>query len=336
MNKTPLFPFIIEVVVDNDNSQFPKPNKNLRYILVPDSYQTPQHSRYKARALHYACLHSPLPDSAWIVHLDEETQLTPSGIKGIGAMITEEEAQETYRIGQGAILYHRKLERYPFLTLADSVRTGDDLARFYFQHTIGIPFFGLHGSFIVVKNKIEKIIGFDFGPNGSITENAFWALVAVELGYRCRWVQGYLEEQSTQSIHDFIKQRRRWFQGLVKVSIHAPVKKKWRYLLGINTLFWAIAPISTILTIGHLFHSFEIDPMIRFLCNTAFAVFLILYIVGLNINLNEHGIRDKPRRLYWMFMQVSLLPAFSILESLGVLYAVLSPKTMSQFHVVKK
>jgi egghead protein (zeste-white 4 protein) len=49
-------------------------------------------------------------------------------------------------------------------------------------------------------------------------EDAFWALVAMQKGIRCRWVNGYLEEQSTQSVSDFIKQRRRWFQGLVIIA----------------------------------------------------------------------------------------------------------------------
>ena len=126
------------------------------------------------------------------------------------------------RIGRGAILYHRQWRTHPILTLADNVRTGDDFARFHFQHRLSVTVFGLHGSYIVVKNSVEKQIGFDFGPKGSITEDAFWAMVAMQDGYRCRWVDGYLEEQSTQSVSDFVRQRRRWFQGLAKVALYAP------------------------------------------------------------------------------------------------------------------
>ena len=197
MAKTPLFPYLVEVVTDTKGIILPKPNNNLRYIVVPKEYQTPNKSLYKARALHYALEHSTLPNDAWIVHLDEETQPTSSGIKGICAMIQEEEKAGTLRIGQGAILYHRDWKKHPFLTLADNVRTGDDFARFHFGHSLGITVFGLHGSYIVVRNDIEKSVGFDFGPVGSITEDAFWALVCMENGYRCRWVNGYLEEQST-------------------------------------------------------------------------------------------------------------------------------------------
>ncbi len=206
---------------------------------MPNGYRTPNGSRFKARALHYALLHSPIPENAWIVHLDEETQPTSSGVKGIGRFIAAEEASGRLRIGQGALLYHREWERHPFLTLADNVRTGDDFARFYFQHSLGLALFGLHGSYIVVRNDIEKATGgFDFGPHGDITEGAFWAMKAMQEGRRSAWVEGYLGEQSCLSLKDFLRQRRRWFQGLVKVVLHAPVKLRWRFFLGLNTIFF--------------------------------------------------------------------------------------------------
>lgn len=333
MAKTPLFPFIIEVIIDIYNERLPK-GINLRYIVVPNNYSTKNGSLYKARALQCALETSPLPDDAWIVHLDEESHLTSSSIKGICDMIQEEKTSGKFRIGQGPILYHRNWHKHPFLTLADNIRTGDDFARFYFQHKLGITVFGLHGSYIVVKNSIEKSVGFDFGPNGSITEDAFWALVAMEQGHRCRWVNGYLEEQSTQSINDFVKQRRRWFQGLAKVALFAPVKPIWRLSLGINTILWALAPFATIYTIFHLFYGFATVHWIHFLANFSFASFAVLYLIGLKANLDEYGIKSKWRRIVWTFSQIILLPVFSTLEAVGVLAAVLRP--VAGFHVIKK
>jgi len=334
MARTPLFPHVIEVVTDTKNILLPAPNDDLHYIIVPHDYVTQNKSLYKARALHYATLASPLQGGAWIVHLDEETQLTPSGIKGICAMIAEEEASGSLRVGQGAILYHRTWAEHPFLTLADNVRTGDDFARFHFQHKLGLTVFGMHGSYIVVRNDIEKSIGFDFGPNGSITEDSFWALVAMESGRRCRWVDGYLEEQSTQSVADFIKQRRRWFQGLAKVTWYAPVKLRWRLSLGTNTVLWALAPFATLYTIGHFFFGFATEWWIRFLANYSFASFEVLYLIGLKANLDEYGVTAWWKRAGWYLSQLVLLPAYSIMESLGVLAAIFRP--VAGFHVVKK
>jgi beta-1,4-mannosyltransferase len=323
MSKSPLFPYVIEVVTDGD--AFIAPDKaDIVALRVPDEYETSNGSRFKARALQYAVEFSVVPDTAWLVHLDEETHPTSSGIKGIAQMITDEEATGALRIGQGAILYHRKWREHPFLTLADNVRTGDDLARFHFQHRLGVTIFGLHGSFIVCRNDVEKEVGFDFGPVGSITEDAFWALVCMENGSRCRWVDGYLEEQSTQSVLDFMKQRRRWYLGLVKVTLHAPTEIKYRVCLGISTLLWSLAPIALVYTFLNLALG----------GGTPSAAFAALYFVGLAVNLDEHGIHRRTRRWFWTLVQLLLLPVFSLIESASVLYALLRPST--GFHVVKK
>src|SRR5215216_1307364 len=335
MAKTPLFPYIIEVVTDTSRVNLPEPNDDLRYITVPKDYRTPNKALYKARALHYAAEHCPLPDDAWIVHLDEETQPTPSGIKGICAMIRAEEESVALRIGQGAVLYHRQWWKHPILTLADNVRTGDDFGRFYLGHRSGITFFGLHGSYIVVRNDVEKSVGFDFGPEGSITEDAFWALVAMEHGYRCRWVDGYLEEQSTQSVGDFVRQRRRWYQGLIKVARHAPVKLRWRLPLGFMTICWTVTPFATLYTLGHLFYGLWHPWWVIFVANFSFIAFVSLYVVGLTANLEEHG--KQPRwfeRVGWCTAQLILMPFFSLIEALGVAYAFLRPHP--GFHVIKK
>ena len=249
-------------------------------------------------------------------------------------MIREEEARGTLRVGQGAILYHRKWKEHPFLTLADNVRTGDDFARFHFQHSLGVTLFGLHGSYIVVRNDIEKSIGFDFGPQGSITEDAFWALVAMERGHRCRWVEGYLEEQSTQSINDFLKQRRRWFQGLAKVSVHAPVKLRWRFSLGLNTFLWALAPFASLYTIAHFFYGFAHPWWVVLLANYSFSSFATLYLIGLKANLDEFGIKRIWKRAGWFTIQVTLLPIFNLMEGLGIMAAVFKPAV--GFSVIKK
>ena len=44
-------------------------------------------------------------------------------MRGIRIAVEEEDRSGAHRIGQGAILYHRNLERRCFLTLADMMRT---------------------------------------------------------------------------------------------------------------------------------------------------------------------------------------------------------------------
>ncbi|WIG16351.1 glycosyltransferase family 2 protein [Kocuria rosea] len=333
MAARPLFPHVIEVVVDDKAPDLPRA-PNIRYIVVPPDYETPNGSLFKARALQYALDNAALPDDAWIVHLDEETQPTPSGIEGIAQMIREEEAAGTFRIGQGCILYHRDWKRHPILTLADMLRTGDDLSRFYFQHKLGVTLFGLHGSYIVVRNSVSKEVGFDFGPEGSITEDAFWALVQMGNGRRARWCHGYLEEQSTQSLMDFVKQRRRWYLGLLKVVLYAPVPLRWWLPLGITTAFWTLMPIGCLYTFTHFFYGTAVPEPARAIANLAFGIYIMLYVMGLRVNLDEAGERRWWKRQFWYMSMVLLIPLFCVLEAAGIAYGLVKRET--GFHVVKK
>jgi beta-1,4-mannosyltransferase len=337
MAKTPLAQYVIEVVIDECRNVrlLPARDSDLCVVVVPREYATPNHSRFKARALHYALLESRIPETAWIVHLDEETQPTPSAIKGICKFICEEEASGRLRVGQGALLYHREWEKHPFLTLADNVRTGDDFARFHLQHRLGVTIFGLHGSFIVIRNDAEKATGgFDFGQSGDITEDAFWALKAMQDGLRCAWVDGFMEEQSCMSIIDFLRQRRRWFQGLVKTVLYAPAKLHWRVSLGFNTMLWALAPFALVYTIFKLFYSVEIPLIVRVLASYSFSTYALWYVTGLTANMDEHGINNLWERVRLTVLQITLVPVFCILEGLGVLWGLVSQP--DGFDVVKK
>lgn len=330
----PLFRYVIEVITDTSHAGLPAPADDLVYIRVPKDYQTPKGTRNKARALNYALHYSPLPDDAWIVHLDEESQPTPSIIPGIARMITEEEASGQLRIGQGIIVYHRDWKNHPFFTLSDCIRTGSDLGRLFLSMRIGVPLFGLHGSYIVVRNDVEKQVGFDVGPVGSITEDAFWGYQQMEIGRRCCWVDGYLEEQCTQSPSDFVKQRRRWFSGLIKVAVQAPVKLRWRIMLGVSMLAWALAPLAWGYTIGHFITGGYVDPAVRALANGSFAVYIVTTLAGLRVNMNEHGIRNPLKRVGWCLTWLFCMPVFSLMESISVAYALARPAT--GFHVVRK
>jgi egghead protein (zeste-white 4 protein) len=333
MANTPHFPYVIEVVTD-ESVGLPDTD-DVRHLVVPKDYVTPNRSKFKARALNYAVEKSPLPEDAWIVHLDEETHPTFCVIEGIALMIQEEEVSGEHRIGQGCILYHRDWGKHPFLTLADMMRTGDDMARFYLQYRLGRTLFGMHGSFIVVRNSVAKKVGFDFGPRGSITEDAFWALVQMSHGRRARWVDGNMEEQSTQSVKDFVKQRRRWFVGLILVARYAPAPFRYRASVAVSTLIWALSPLGLTFTLSQVFLGFDVHPVLHFLANAAYSSFVVLYFIGLHINLDGHGIRNWHKRVQWFVLTALLLPLFSLIEAAGVVYGMVRPD-VGGFHVVKK
>jgi len=104
-------------------------------------------------------------------------------------------------------------------TMADSIRVADDYGKFRLQFEgFNMSYVGMKGSFIVIQNKIEKDVGFDYGFDSSITEDSFFALRAADMGYRFNYIGAKMYERSPFSLWDFIKQRRRWFGGLWIVS----------------------------------------------------------------------------------------------------------------------
>jgi egghead protein (zeste-white 4 protein) len=314
MARFPLFPHLIEVVTDNDLPIAPA--QDLVQIRVPDDYATPGGARFKARALHFALQASAVSETTWLFHLDEETHITPSVIRGIRTAIIEEEATGQCRIGQGVVLYHRDLREHPVLTLADSVRTGDDLGRFRFQHLVGQTMFGM------------------LGPAGSITEDAWWSLVEMGSGRRSRWVDGYCLEQSTRSFTDFIRQRRRWFVGLTLVSFRAPALRWHRLSLVTSIVLWGVSWLGWWAVSVAMFVTGARIPLGVFVVGVfSLAAYVAVYLVGLELNLSHRGLRWY-RRLPWYVAQIVLMPLFSFMESAAVIYGLVRPER--GFHVVKK
>jgi egghead protein (zeste-white 4 protein) len=359
MERHPFFRYVVEVCVEVPQPYFP-PRFQARHrrapsaersvvfrryrqrpsagemieLVIPPDYRTRNGTLFKGRAMQFALEQSELPDDGWIMHCDEESHIDSSLIYGIYHAIREEEASGAHRIGQGAILYFNSLEEHPFLTLADSVRTGDDIGRFHLQNRYWhLPVWGFHGSFILVRNSVEKRTGFDFGPDGSITEDAFWALAETEMGARSRWVDGYMIEQGTERPRDFLKQRRRWYVGLWKCVLHAPCRWPLRLPLAIFTSLWSVSWLAIIYTYVNYALGWKTDPVAQAIGNISFASYVVIYTVGLRHNLRLYPV-SLWRRIRLYAAQILFLPLFAALESLAVLYALVRPET--GFHVVQK
>lgn len=319
----------------------------LIYELVPPEYQTPKGARFKARALHYLLERRTARlagaedlGNIWVLHLDEESTLTPEALVGIRDFVARYDVRSTPgAIGQGEILYNGgPYGRNPLVETVDAVRTGDDLGRFRTQYAVlHRPIFGMHGSFVLVPAKIERLITWDGGGVSSITEDAWFALSAMDRGVRFDWVEGYIREQSPFTLMDLLQQRRRWFCGLSAVASDESLRRSTRRMLRFCLVTWALGSVSVIFgliaAIGFGTNAFPAAVMLNMaICGGAA---MSVYTLGAYRNVTEAGL-PWPRRLVIVGLTAASVVVLwpPIVEGLGVLYALWKP--MTSFHIVRK
>eukprot|EP00177_Eucheuma_denticulatum_P003130 GFKZ01005642.1.p1 GENE.GFKZ01005642.1~~GFKZ01005642.1.p1 ORF type:complete len:1095 (+),score=96.39 GFKZ01005642.1:192-3476(+) len=352
----------VEVVTDKSiGLEKMTSNPYLCEIVVPESYSPPNGALFKARALNYAIEASSARSMDWIVHLDEETQFDADTIRAILYHCGTEtyrtrvtKSQRWPRIGQGAILYGRSLTDESLAsddvnsgnwltTLADSGRVSDDCGRYRIQYESGEVWVGMHGSFVVAANCIEQEVTFDHGVEGSIAEDAFFALLARGRGVRFAWIDALMYEQSPFTPMDFVKQRSRWLVGGLKVVNSRRIPFRLRVLMKTLTLLWTLMPLTyATLIFSVLFGSSDDDDsklnqyFYRNLLPLLAAASLWNYVFGFFVTFSVRRLGIF-RFLVLLYVQVILAPVFGVMEVMSVTYAVLNFSKLSVgFHVVEK
>jgi egghead protein (zeste-white 4 protein) len=329
--------WVVEVVTDIAFS-LAIDDPRVKMIVVPDNYETANGTRFKARSLHYALSVSTAQDEDWIIHLDEETRFDEETVRAIYHFAVGEcravmAGKRPYaRIGQGVILYGKGRIVNWLTTLADSIRVGDDYGRFRLQFENGKAYFGMHGSFIVIQNGIEKMIGLDHGPQASITEDAFFALVAQSMGVEFSFIHAFMYEKSPFSVRDFIRQRQRWFGGLW-LCVKSPNIPRWeRLVLSTFMVLWSISWLCIVMVYVNLLYPTGTPGWLAVSGGISFAYYVTLYLVGF---IRTFDWRDGKRRLVLLLIaQLLLLPIFSLMEAIGVFYGLFAPP--KNFYVVQK
>jgi beta-1,4-mannosyltransferase len=289
-------------------------------IVVPRKYAPKNGAKWKARALHYAAVNHTNPDD-WYLHLDEESVPSMACIAGCLKFIYK---NPQGAIGQGEILYTgHGYKEHRRVCAADSLRTGDDMLRFRAQYAMGKPLFGVHGSFLLIKGSIEKELGWDLGAGGSVTEDASFAIKAWQKGIKFGWVEGEVIEQSPYCFMDFIRQRRRWFNGLWVVVLCKELELKYRIILGVMMVYWALSPFILLMNFFILF-GLQINVWIKAFFVISFLYYLLAYSIGGYRNGGFKG----------MIFSILFLPISFFYESVGVLYGIVRP--VKTFEVVNK
>jgi egghead protein (zeste-white 4 protein) len=283
--------FVLEVVTDEPlyiNETLDEYKQNYVETVVPENYRSKCDTRKKARALQY-CLEegvSTLSKDDYVVHLDEETLLTTDSMNGIINFINE----GNHMIGQGIITYGMlpcpsspsfTWVQHHLCTIADSVRVSDDVGKNKTQFKLlHKPYFGMKGSFVVTKFEAERKVTWDFGPAGSVAEDAWFGLRAIDLGYSIDFIEGDMLERSPFTLYDFIKQRQRWMQGLFMVAFLSPIRIKTKLFLIISVSSWLVSPLYSVLIILQKFVLINPPGLIITIQRFMEVYFVYLHIVG--------------------------------------------------------
>jgi len=314
-------------------------------VVVPGDYVPPRGSLYKARAVALLQSARPVGRADWCVYLDEESRVGQSFLAGalefVARAIRETSRRGVAPIGQGAILYDGG---HWLFRGADGLRTADDLGRFRLQYALGIPCFGVHGSFLIVRGGDEPDLSFDVGERGSLTEDAAWALRAWAQGRRFRWVRGHLYEQPPQTVGDFRRQRGRWISGLRRVCTDGELPLRTRAVLCGAVALWQLSFVPLAVAVLAVVVRQGPDPWLRGPADFGLTTFALAYAQGAAVREGHafatgggrlEGGRRLVRSLRVAAATLLWVPFiwYVTMEALGVLRA-LSPTR--RFHVIAK
>ena len=199
---------------------------------------------------------------------------------------------------------------------------------------------GVDGSFVVVANVVEQVVTFDHGLEGSIAEDAFFAMLARANNVRFGWVDGLMYEQSPFTLKDFVKQRSRWLVGGLRVVLSRKIPWKQRLIMGVPTTLWAMMPFSyAAMMLVILFGGG--DPSnhylyYRVLLPVMAAVSCWCYVLGFCVTYHMRRL-GFVRYCVLLYMQMILTPLFGGMEVSAVTYALWNFSRLSVgFHVVQK
>ncbi|MBD3270259.1 glycosyltransferase [Candidatus Peregrinibacteria bacterium] len=313
---------------------FPKSLKNITHFetLVPKNYHTQNSTKYKARSLHYSTTVNLCAPNIWVLRLDEESKINTDTIKGIIEFL--QNRQDTEIIAQGEILYNAyQYANKITITAADAIRTGDDLGRFRLQYKMHKNFFGMHGSFILIRSDIEKKYGYDYGLNSSITEDAYLALKIIDNGWKFGWLNGNIQEQSPYSFSDFIKQRKRWFVGLTYVVRDKRIHLKHRLTLMLSRIMWAVSWTAFLITVLNIIFPSETNIWIAQIGGLIFSIYILIYLLGTARNLQGKKLGTLARS-YMYILTIICIPLSTMLEAIGVISGMIN--STQKFEIVKK
>jgi beta-1,4-mannosyltransferase len=297
----------IDVVTDSQSDYF----YNANMVYVPPNYETPNKSKYKARALQYAVdwrkNREEHKDNIWIYHLDSETVIDAECVLHAAKHI--ETSSEPVALGLN-VFPNKFFQSNRISAFMESIRAAGN-----YDIDIQIKenkIYYLYGSNLLIRADVEDKVGWDFDTLAE--DSAFGQRASYSLNYKVGTFGAIAYEQPALSLGQSIKQRERWFYGSVQNLPLMPPKLRFRQL--VRLISWLLGAPSGIVTIWSLIVYQNIPIMLIpvFLFNAACIIFF--YVFGLHQNIKPLMLGKMKRAI--LYCQIAVLaPVLSMLEGVG-------------------
>jgi cellulose synthase/poly-beta-1,6-N-acetylglucosamine synthase-like glycosyltransferase len=188
---------------------------NYHFVVVPNDFKCAAIA--KGRAIEYFT-RTCVKNDQWYVFLDDDSlPLDDKFLHEISHM-----EKEGYVAANGN-LYPRP-GRNIYTYVIDHFRFLDDITFFRAcQGFIASPICGFHGELLIVKGLVLKEIGFN---RRSLTEDFSFAMEVVRRKYKVWHSQTKVSIQSPNNLRDLLRQRARWFKGILLDLKEAPIIPK--------------------------------------------------------------------------------------------------------------
>jgi len=276
-------------------------NKRIKLVVVPSNYRLDLIG--KGRALQYF-IDCCVDENKWYVFIDDDNLILDD------SFLHEIPIYEKlgYVAANGVLVPRPGLSTISYVM--DWVRFMDDLLIYrFFTGLLGKPLLGLHGDLLIVKGKVLKEIGFN---KRSLTEDFEFAAELIRRGYKTWQSATRVSIKSPNNLIDLMKQRGRWFKGVLIGLKRAPapmklvvVLRSFTFSIGLLVLFMLL-PVAYY--IGYIW--FFVPSSLYYVTTYSYGVY-------------------KSRKPHFIL----LLPFFGIIEATSRLYGLIA---VNSFVVIDK
>jgi len=266
--------------------------KNVRLLVVPESFKC--QAIAKGRAIEWF-IQNHVEEDKWYAFIDDDNLILDDRF-----LYEIPHFEPNGHLAANAILFPRVGDSKTTF-VADSLRYFDDLTIFRTcSGLLGRPYNGFHGELLLAKGKVLREVGFN---RESITEDFAFARELLKRGYRTWQSATRVSILSPHSVKDLLKQRNRWYRGLIKDVWSGTLGVK--LIAGIRILDWKVGIIGS-WAFAPLWFFLPIPLEIKLFGLIGAVYYYIAYIYG------AMRLKGFSRLKY-----IILLPIFSVIETIA-------------------